>query len=372
MKNTIKERLDYLKEVRRPEIAEKIRKAREQGDLANSKEYADARMEQALCEGEILELEDALKQEKKVSLKYTRKEDLLYKLRNDDFFKFFDNEDFLLKNYKKKYSTKEKVAIIVHSESQSLNTKIQALTDIKNISKNETLNKTIDLWIDYKKSILENFYQINDCNHVFVTVSKIRNLNDAYIPNVYKTLKDCLDVHSSKEIFIKNIEEDSLNKIGSYHRRTLLLTNDYDVCDVVDGVFEHPYKMLPVEQRLEYISIKLDNPFKPYDIIACSVYGGKAIVANYNDKTVKEKSKQLKKECDQKNLEEKRANGWLDIEIPIYMFPNGWTSGNDELTSVSILCHEYHSMASIKKINSDDEKYVKWLKREIKKKCAKR
>ena len=57
----IKDELEHLKKVRRPEIASRIKEAKELGDLAENAEYADAREEQSFTEGRILELEDMMK-----------------------------------------------------------------------------------------------------------------------------------------------------------------------------------------------------------------------------------------------------------------------------------------------------------------------
>ena len=56
-----KERLDFLKSVKRHEVAEKIAEARSYGDLSENSEYDLAREEQASVEAEIFELETKLK-----------------------------------------------------------------------------------------------------------------------------------------------------------------------------------------------------------------------------------------------------------------------------------------------------------------------
>ena len=54
-------RLKYLKDVRRPEVAERLRQALEKGaDLTENAEYEDAKNEQAFVEGEILRLDGIL------------------------------------------------------------------------------------------------------------------------------------------------------------------------------------------------------------------------------------------------------------------------------------------------------------------------
>lgn len=56
-----KEELDDLKNVRRKEIAERIERAKEMGDLSENAEYTSAREEQAFLEGRIIELEELLR-----------------------------------------------------------------------------------------------------------------------------------------------------------------------------------------------------------------------------------------------------------------------------------------------------------------------
>ncbi|MCE5197189.1 MAG: transcription elongation factor GreA [Negativicutes bacterium] len=55
------ERLEYLKAVKRSEIAERIKQAKEYGDLSENSEYDDAKNEQAFVEGEIQNLERMLR-----------------------------------------------------------------------------------------------------------------------------------------------------------------------------------------------------------------------------------------------------------------------------------------------------------------------
>jgi transcription elongation factor GreA len=55
-----KERLDYLRTVKRKEIADYIHDAKEAGDISESSAYEDAKHEQAKVEGEIMQLEQLL------------------------------------------------------------------------------------------------------------------------------------------------------------------------------------------------------------------------------------------------------------------------------------------------------------------------
>lgn len=57
----IRKKLEYLKTVKRPEIAKRINEAREFGDLSENAEYQDAKEEQAFTEGKILELQYLIK-----------------------------------------------------------------------------------------------------------------------------------------------------------------------------------------------------------------------------------------------------------------------------------------------------------------------
>ena len=52
--------LEQLNTVRRPEVAEKIRRAREMGGTENNAEYDEAKNDQAFVEGRILMLENIL------------------------------------------------------------------------------------------------------------------------------------------------------------------------------------------------------------------------------------------------------------------------------------------------------------------------
>ncbi|HEU5226232.1 MAG TPA: transcription elongation factor GreA [Ktedonobacteraceae bacterium] len=55
-----KERLEYLRTVKRKEIADYIHEAKEAGDISESSAYEDAKNEQAKVEGEILQLDNLI------------------------------------------------------------------------------------------------------------------------------------------------------------------------------------------------------------------------------------------------------------------------------------------------------------------------
>ncbi|MBR3304775.1 MAG: transcription elongation factor GreA [Christensenellaceae bacterium] len=57
----LEQKLEYLKNVRRKEVAEQIKVARSYGDLSENAEYDEARNEQSLLEGQIQTIENQLK-----------------------------------------------------------------------------------------------------------------------------------------------------------------------------------------------------------------------------------------------------------------------------------------------------------------------
>lgn len=57
----LEEELEYLKTVKRREVAERIKVAREFGDISENSEYDEAKNEQAFVEGRIIALEKMLR-----------------------------------------------------------------------------------------------------------------------------------------------------------------------------------------------------------------------------------------------------------------------------------------------------------------------
>jgi transcription elongation factor GreA len=57
----LKDELEYLQGDKRREVAERIKEAREFGDIAENAEYDDAKNEQAMLEAKIAQLEDKLR-----------------------------------------------------------------------------------------------------------------------------------------------------------------------------------------------------------------------------------------------------------------------------------------------------------------------
>src|SRR3954453_16127900 len=57
----LKEELEHLQTAKRREVAERIKEAREFGDISENSEYDDAKNEQAMLEGRIAQLEERLR-----------------------------------------------------------------------------------------------------------------------------------------------------------------------------------------------------------------------------------------------------------------------------------------------------------------------
>jgi transcription elongation factor GreA len=63
----LEEELEFLKTVKRKEVAERIKQSKEFGDLMENSEYEDAKNEQAFIEGRILTLEGMLRNAKVIN-----------------------------------------------------------------------------------------------------------------------------------------------------------------------------------------------------------------------------------------------------------------------------------------------------------------
>jgi len=66
---SLKAKIDYLSVARRREVAERIKEAREFGDIAENSEYDDAKNEQAMLEKQIADLEEKLRSARAVNQK---------------------------------------------------------------------------------------------------------------------------------------------------------------------------------------------------------------------------------------------------------------------------------------------------------------
>ncbi len=59
-RNKLEKRLDHLRGVQRKEVAERLKDSKQFGDLTENAEYEDAKTEQAMVEGQIMDLRRVL------------------------------------------------------------------------------------------------------------------------------------------------------------------------------------------------------------------------------------------------------------------------------------------------------------------------
>ena len=65
----LKEEIEFLSTVKRREVAERIKEAREFGDISENSEYDDAKNEQAMLEKQISDLEEKLRNARVIDAK---------------------------------------------------------------------------------------------------------------------------------------------------------------------------------------------------------------------------------------------------------------------------------------------------------------
>ena len=107
----LQEELDYLKNVKRREVAERIKEAISYGDLSENSEYEDSKNEQAFVEGRILELEEKVKSAKVITEHKNTKTVQL-------------GSHVVIQNLTRKSSDKESYLIVGSTEADPLNHKI--------------------------------------------------------------------------------------------------------------------------------------------------------------------------------------------------------------------------------------------------------
>lgn len=72
----LKEELESLRNVRRKEVAQRLKEAISYGDLSENSEYEEAKNEQAFVEGRIIELERKIKNAKVINEKDSKAKDI--------------------------------------------------------------------------------------------------------------------------------------------------------------------------------------------------------------------------------------------------------------------------------------------------------
>lgn len=114
----LNEELNFLKEVKRKEVAERLREAISYGDLSENAEYEEAKNEQAFVEGRILELEEKIKYAKIIDDKL--KKGALVQL----------GSKVVVQNLSSKTKSEEEYTIVGSTEADPVNHKISNVSPV--------------------------------------------------------------------------------------------------------------------------------------------------------------------------------------------------------------------------------------------------
>ncbi len=114
----LKEELNYLKEVKRKEVAERLKEAISYGDLSENAEYEEAKNEQAFVEGRILELEEKIKYAKIIDDR--AKKGALVQL----------GSKVVIQNLSSKTKAEEEFTIVGSTEADPINHKISNVSPV--------------------------------------------------------------------------------------------------------------------------------------------------------------------------------------------------------------------------------------------------
>ena len=114
----LKEELNYLKEVKRKEVAERLKEAISYGDLSENAEYEEAKNEQAFVEGRIMELEEKIKYVKIIDER--TKKGAVVQL----------GSKVLIKNLSGKSKAEEEFIIVGSTEADPMNHKISNVSPV--------------------------------------------------------------------------------------------------------------------------------------------------------------------------------------------------------------------------------------------------
>lgn len=115
----LKEELNYLKEVKRKEVAERLKEAISYGDLSENAEYEEAKNEQAFVEGRILEIEEKIKYAKIIDEKAT-KGGVVVQL----------GSKVVIQNLSSKTKAEEEFTIVGSTEADPINHKISNVSPV--------------------------------------------------------------------------------------------------------------------------------------------------------------------------------------------------------------------------------------------------
>lgn len=114
----LKEELNFLKEVKRKEVAERLKEAISYGDLSENAEYEEAKNEQAFVEGRILEIEEKIKYAKLIDEKI--KKGALVQL----------GSKVVIQNLSSKTKSEEEYTIVGSTEADPVNHKISNVSPV--------------------------------------------------------------------------------------------------------------------------------------------------------------------------------------------------------------------------------------------------
>lgn len=114
----LKEELNFLKEVKRKEVAERLKEAISYGDLSENAEYEEAKNEQAFTEGRIFELEEKVKYAKIIDEKAKKGASVQLGSR------------VVIQNLSSKTKAEEEFTIVGSTEADPINHKISNVSPV--------------------------------------------------------------------------------------------------------------------------------------------------------------------------------------------------------------------------------------------------
>lgn len=127
----LKEELQYLKEVKRKEVAERLKEAISYGDLSENAEYEEAKNEQAFTEGRILEIEEKIKSAKIIEERAKKGASVQL------------GSHVRIKNLSSKAKTEEEYTIVGSTEADPISHKISNVSPVGKALLDRTVGDTV-------------------------------------------------------------------------------------------------------------------------------------------------------------------------------------------------------------------------------------
>ncbi|MEK9132948.1 MAG: transcription elongation factor GreA [Patescibacteria group bacterium] len=128
----LKEELNFLKEVKRKEVAERLKEAISYGDLSENAEYEEAKNEQAFVEGRIMELEEKVKFAKIIDEK-AKKDGVSVQL----------GSKVVVINLSGKTKTEDEYTIVGSTEADPINHKISNVSPVGRALMDREVGETV-------------------------------------------------------------------------------------------------------------------------------------------------------------------------------------------------------------------------------------